>query len=32
MDKMPKRGLEPTLATYPIVVDNGEVYVDLRRP
>lgn len=32
MDKKPKPGLAPTLRTYPVVVDDGEVYVGLSRP
>lgn len=29
MDKAPRPGLEPTLATYPVTVDDGEVFIDL---
>ena len=32
MDKAPKRGLEPTLRCFPVVVRDGDVYVDLGRP
>jgi len=29
MDKAPKPGNEPNLVTYPVAVDNGQVYIDL---